>query len=83
MPEANKKPTITNAQATLKMAAHFKKIANSPLKKKGTNDAWNERQNRLAAARDSVKLLIRGTMELNQAKRALKKKANSGAKSSE
>jgi hypothetical protein len=62
-------PTIESANHMLKLSAHFRRIANAPLKRQDSSDAWNERQNRLAASRDSLRLLIRGTMELNQAKR--------------
>lgn len=70
-----KRPTIKSATATLKLSAHFRRLSRAPLKKKGTSDAWNERQNRLASSRESAKLLIKGTRELNQAKRAAKKRA--------
>ena len=54
------KPKKMSAKA-LDMGRHFAKISRAPLKKKGTSDAWNERQNRLTAGRDAAKLLIRGT----------------------
>jgi len=61
---------VGSPEDTLKLSAHFKRIADAPLTKQGTSDAWNERQNRLAASRDSAKLLIKGTIAKNQAKRA-------------
>jgi len=72
MPENKSKP----GEAALKMGAHFMEIANAPLKRQGTSDAWNERQNRLAAGRDGIRLLLRGTLEKNLAGKA------SGPKSS-
>jgi hypothetical protein len=58
----------SEGEAETKMGRHFAKIANSPLKKQGGSDAWNERANRLAASRDSAKLLMKGTMKKNKAK---------------
>ncbi len=58
----------SDGEAATKMGRHFAKIANSPLKKQKTSDAWNERQNRLTAGRDSAKLLMKGTMEKNKSK---------------
>lgn len=72
--KAKKRSTIAGARAKLKLSKKLGKIARAPLKKKGTGDAWNERQNRLAASRDSAKLLVQGTQELNRAKRRKKKK---------
>lgn len=80
--KAKKKVKKKPGEAALKMSAHFQKIANAPLKKKGTSDAWNERQNRLAAQRDATKLKLRGTMEKNKAKAKAKKKRSRGSKSS-
>jgi hypothetical protein len=45
------------------MAQHWLRIANAPLKKQDSSDAWNERQNRLAAGRDAAKLLMRSARE--------------------
>ncbi len=59
----------SKGKAQVKMGRHFAKIANAPLKKQNSSDAWNERQNRLTAGRDSAKMLMRGTMEQNKAKR--------------
>ena len=78
--KAQKKTATQKAQAKLKLSAHFRRIANAPLKKQDSSDAWNERQNRLVASRDSAKLLVKGTQELNQAKRAAKKKKKKKAK---
>lgn len=63
-------PTIESANATLELSAHFRRMANAPLKRQDSSDAWNERQNRLLSSRESLRLLIKGTMALNQAKRA-------------
>jgi len=46
-----------------KMGRHFGRISQAPLKHQDSSDAWNERQNRLAAGRDSAKLLIRGAAQ--------------------
>ena len=67
-------------EADLKNSARMRKVANAPLKKKGTSDAWNERQNRLAASKDSAKLLVRGIIKKNKAKRKAKKKAKTKRK---
>lgn len=74
---------IDRAHKTLEWAAHFRRIANAPLRRQDSSDAWGERQSRLAASRDAIKLRLRGIMELNKAKRAAKKKANNGTESSE
>ena len=76
-------PSIAHARKTLEWADHWARIANSPLKHQDDSDSWHERQNRLTAARDAVKLRLKGTMELNLAKRAIKKKANNGTESTE
>ena len=52
------RPTKKSAKA-LELGRHFAKISRAPLKRKGTSDAWNERQNRLTAGRDAAKLLIK------------------------
>ena len=61
----NLKPKKKSATA-LHLGRHFAKVSRAPLKKQGTGDAWNERQNRLTAGRDAAKLLIRGTRMRNK-----------------
>lgn len=59
----------SKGDAAVRMGRHFGRISREPLKKQHTGDAWNERQNRLVAGRDSAKLLMKGTMEKNKAKK--------------
>jgi len=65
--------TIKHARLLLKWADHFRRIANAPLKKQDSSDAWSERQAKLAASRDAINLRLRGTYELNKAKNRAKK----------
>lgn len=39
-----------------------------PLERKGTSDAWNERQRRLASGRLAARLMLEATMMYNKAK---------------
>jgi hypothetical protein len=57
-----------DSDSMIEMGRHFGEISRAPLKKQNSSDAWNERQNRLTAGRDSAKLLVKGTMAKNKAK---------------
>ncbi len=69
-----KKATVKSGKAKVKMGKHFARISRAPLKKQKSSDAWNERSNRLVAGRDAAKLMIKGTIEVNKAKKRTKKK---------
>jgi hypothetical protein len=44
-------------------------MSRAPLKKQGTSDAWNERQNRLVNSRMAVGFLMEGIMLANKTKK--------------
>lgn len=52
----------------LELGRKFAKISRAPLKRKGTSDAWNERQNRLTAGRMSADLLLKSAKLRGQGK---------------
>ena len=56
-------------ESQMELGRNFSRVARAPLKKQDTSDAWNERQNRLAAARDAVKIKMKATMERNRKKK--------------
>ena len=56
-------------EASMEMGRRFADISTAPLTKQDTGDAWNERQNRLAAARDAAKIMLNATMRYNRSKR--------------
>jgi hypothetical protein len=60
-------------EAAVKEGRRFAKMAQRPLKKQNSSDAWNERANRVSSSRDAAKLLMKGTMEKNKAKAKGKK----------
>lgn len=74
MAKKRKKTPAEKAEATTKMGRHFGRISRAPLKRQNSSDAWNERQNRLTAGRDAAKLLIRGALEKNLAKKGTNSK---------
>lgn len=61
-------PDYTLADKMRAMAEHWAKIANAPLKKQHTGDAWNERQNKLVASRDAAKMHIKASLERGRAR---------------
>lgn len=46
----------------------FARMANRPLTKQHTSDAWNERQNRISSSRIAVDLLMKSVMMGNKLK---------------
>jgi hypothetical protein len=71
---ARKKATVKSGKAKVKMGRHFAKISRAPLKRQKSSDAWNERDNKIVAARTGAKLMVKGTIEINKAKKRAKKK---------
>jgi len=67
-PKAGRKTQTEIGESGVKMGKRYAEISRMPLEKQDTSDAWNERQNRLAAGRMSADLLTKGTMLKNKAK---------------
>ena len=53
---------MATKEELLALSLHFGDIGRQPLKHQDSSDAWNERQNRLAASYDAAKLQIRAAL---------------------
>jgi hypothetical protein len=65
---AERQEMIETYERSIKYARKQAAMSRRPLEKQDTDDAWNERQNRLASGRIAADILLRATMKLNKAK---------------
>jgi hypothetical protein len=61
-------PDYTLSDKMREMARHFARISNMPLKRQNSSDAWNERDNKLVAARTAAQIHIKASLERGRAR---------------